>query len=569
MFKVPLPMLSWLKTYNKQIFACDSIAAIIVTVLLIPQSLAYALLAGVPAEMGLYASILPLIFYSIFGTSRTLSVGPVAVVSLMTATAIGEVAATGGDYVSAAIVLAFLSGIMLIIMGLLGFGIVANFLSHPVLTGFITASALIIALSQVKHIFGIDVKGANAWELVDSFCQLSDEISWVSFYFGSGALVLLLLARRYLKSCLRAAGFTTEVTSILSKASPIMVILLAGWWAYSFGLESKGLALVGDIPQGLPSIRLPNFSIELWLDMMIPAFLISIIGYIESISVGKTLAAKRRQRIDSNQEFFGLGAANIASAVSSGIPVTGGFSRSIVNFESGAVTPIASILTAIGVAVVALFLTPYLYFLPKAVLASTIILAVTTLINVSVILKAWRYSKSDFWGLVITFISTLLVGVEIGILSGVLVSIALHLIRSSRPHVAIVGGVPGTEHFRNVLRHSVETTPFIVSLRIDESLYFINASYLESVIHELLSEDRNIQHIVLMCSAVNDIDMSGLEVLEALDERLSEVNITLNLSEVKGPVMDFLEKTEFLQKLNGRVFLTQYQAITELSNFTQ
>ena len=470
----------------------------------------------------------------------------------------------GGDYAGAAIALAMLSGLMLVVMGLLRFGFLANFLSHPVVAGFITASGLIIALSQLKHILGVDAHGENIWDLSVSLVQHWHQVNGVTVAVGVSALVFLLWARKGLKVALVAMGFTSAIASMLAKAGPVLVVIATTLAAYLLGMEGQGVALVGEIPQGLPSLQLPGFSAELWSSLAGPALLISIIGYVESVSVGKTLAAKRRQRIDPNQELVGLGAANVASAVSAGFPVTGGFSRSIVNFDAGAQTPAASIFTALGIAIAAMFMTPYLYFLPKATLAAAIIVAVMSLVDFSAIKQAWRYSKSDFIGLVITITVNLLMGVELGVLSGVVVSITLHLYKTSRPHVAVVGQVPGTEHFRNVLRHDVITHPAIISLRIDQSLYFANAAYLEDSVYALLADNRQVEHIVLMCSAVNEIDMSALEVLEAINERLTELNLSFNLSEVKGPVMDFLKKTEFLEQLNGRIFLTQHQAMKEL-----
>jgi SulP family sulfate permease len=302
----------------------------------------------------------------------------------------------------------------------------------------------------------------------------------------------------------------------------------------------------------------------LWSELAVSALLISIIGFVESVSVGKTLAAKRRQRIDPNQELVALGAANVASAVSAGFPVTGGFSRSVVNFDAGARTPAASILAAGGIALAALFLTPVLFFLPKATLAATIIVAVTSLLDFSVIKRAWLYSWSDFMAVTTTIGATLLLGVELGVLGGILSSVLLHLYKTTRPHIAVVGAVAGTEHFRNVQRHNVITHTNILSLRVDESLYFANASFLEDYVYRFVADNEQLQHVILQCTAVNEIDMSALEALEAINHRLREQGLTLNLSEVKGPVMDALEKTDFLQQLSGKVFLTHHQAVTSL-----
>ena len=560
-----LPALDWAAGYNRGILASDLLAAVIVTIMLIPQSLAYALLAGLPAEMGLYASILPLIAYALFGSSRTLSVGPVAVVSLMTATAVGKVAAVGTiDYATAAVAMAMISGLMLLTMGFLRFGFLANLLSHPVVSGFITASGIIIALSQLRHILGIAGHGDNLLELVSSLAGNLANFNGVTLGTGIAALLFLFWSRTGLKLLLQRLGLTADTATIVAKAGPVLVILATTLASYLADFNGRGVALVGEVPRGLPSLTVPSFDLQLWSELAVSAMLISIIGFVESVSVGKTLAAKRRQRINPNQELIALGAANVASAVSVGFPVTGGFSRSIVNFDAGAKTPGASIMAAVGIGLAALLLTPVLFFLPKATLAATIIVAVTSLLDWQTIKRAWQYSISDFIAVITTITATLLLGVELGVLGGILSSVLLHLYKTTRPHIAIVGGVAGTEHFRNVQRHNVITHSNIVSLRVDESLYFANASFLEDYVYRLIADNDNLEHVILQCTAVNEIDMSALEALEAIDHRLREQGLTLNLSEVKGPVMDALGKCDFLQHLSGKVFLTHHQAVTNL-----
>lgn len=560
-----LPPLEWGRSYNGATFAKDGVAALIVTVMLIPQSLAYALLAGLPAEMGLYASILPLVAYALLGTSRTLSVGPVAVISLMTATAVGEVAAAGSaDYASAAIALAMISGLMLTAMGLLRFGFLANFLSHPVVSGFITASGIIIALSQLRHILGIQGHGETLPTLLGSLLEHLGDWNPVTTITGVACFAFLFWARGGMLPLLRQLGLPPTVAEVAARGAPVLAIVATVAASLLGDFESHGVALVGEVPRGLPAFSTPLFDPELWRDLAIPALLISVIGFVESVSVGKTLAAKRRQRIDANQELVALGASNIAASVSGGFPVTGGFSRSVVNFDAGAETPAASVLAAIGIALAALLLTPALYFLPKATLAATIIVAVTSLLDLNLVQRAWHYSRADFVAVAVTIGVTLLGGVELGVLCGITASIALHLHKTARPHIAVVGGVAGTEHFRNVERHNVITWDNLVSVRVDESLYFANAGYLEDFVYGLIADRPSLQHVILQCTAVNAIDMSALEALEAIDHRLRELGLQLHLSEVKGPVMDALKDTEFLQHLSGRVFLTHHQAVQAL-----
>jgi len=560
-----VPMLTWAKTYNKDTLTSDAVAAIIVTIMLIPQSLAYALLAGLPAEMGLYASILPLVAYAIFGTSRALAVGPVAVVSLMTAAAIGNLGlSTPAEIAIAAGTLAFISGVILAVLGVLRLGFLANFLSHPVIAGFITASGVLIATSQLKHILGIQAGGDNLVELIHSLFENQHATNPITMAIGLITVAFLFWVRKGLKPVLLSFGLKPRLADIMAKAGPVGAVVATTLVVFVFDLENKGVKIVGDVPTGLPPLTLPSFSPSLWGQLFISALLISIIGFVESVSVASTLAAKKRQRIIPDQELVGLGASNIASAISGGYPVTGGFARSVVNFDAGSETPAAGAFTAIGIGLAALLLTPLLYFLPKATLAATIIVAVLSLVDFSILKKTWSYSKVDFAAVFATIVLTLGMGVEVGVSAGVILSVGLFLYKTSKPHVAEVGLVPNTQHFRNINRHNVETHPSVVTLRIDESLYFANASFLQDLVYDRIACDQPIRHIVLMCSAVNEIDMSALESLEAINLRLKDLGIKLHMSEVKGPVMDRLKRSHFLEEMTGKIFLSQYDAYVEL-----
>jgi SulP family sulfate permease len=555
------PPLVWGRSYSRATLTNDLVAAVIVTIMLIPQSLAYALLAGLPAQAGIYASIVPIILYALFGTSRALAVGPVAVVSLMTAAAVGQVAEPGSiGYGAAALSLALLSGLFLLALGLLRLGFIANFLSHPVIAGFITASGVLIATSQLKHILGVPAGGHTLIEMLGALAGHLDAVNWPTVIIGVLATGFLFWVRKGLKPVLRRAGFRPRAADLLAKAGPVAAVAVSTLAVWLLGLEARGVSIVGAVPRGLPPLTMPDLTPDLLGSLLVPAVLISIIGFVESVSVAQTLAAKKRQRIDPDQELIGLGAANLGAAFTGGYPVTGGFSRSVVNFDAGAETPAAGAFTAVGLAIAALALTPLIFFLPKAVLAATIIVAVLNLVDFSVLRKSWGYSRADFAAVLATILLTLGLGVEAGVSTGVIVSLVLHLYKTSRPHVAEVGLVPGTQHFRNVLRHEVETDPALLTLRVDQSLYFANARFLEDLVQDRVAENRNLRHVVLMCSAVNEIDLSALESLEAINERLSAAGITLHLSEVKGPVMDRLRRSHFLDELSGRVFLSQYDA---------
>ncbi|UOA15715.1 MULTISPECIES: SulP family inorganic anion transporter [Sulfitobacter] len=561
-----LPILDWGRRYDRDQFTGDMVAAVIVTIMLIPQSLAYALLAGMPPEAGIYASIAPIVLYAIFGTSRALAVGPVAVVSLMTAAAVGNIAEAGtAGYVTAALTLAFLSGAMLLALGLFRLGFLANFLSHPVIAGFITASGILIAASQLRHILGVEGEGHTLVDILASLWAHLGEVNPITLLLGVTATAFLFWVRGGLKPLLLRIGLGPRMADIGAKTGPVLVIVGTTLAVWAFDLGSRGVAIVGEVPQSLPPLTLPSFSPDLLSQLFIPALLISIIGFVESISVAQTLAAKKRQRIDPDQELIGLGSANLGAAFTGGFPVTGGFSRSVVNFDAGAETPAAGAFTAVGLALAALFLTPLIYFLPKATLAATIIVAVLSLVDFSILKRAWAFSHADFAAVSVTILLTLIFGVEAGVSAGVITSILVHLYKTSRPHMAVVGRVPGTEHFRNVLRHEVETQPHVLSLRVDESLYFPNARFLEDQLARYAADKPELTDVVLMFPAVNEIDLSALESLEAINTRLRDADIRLHLSEVKGPVMDRLKRSHFLDDLTGEVFLSQHEAVCALA----
>lgn len=560
-----LPILDWGRSYTRATFSGDLIAALIVTIMLVPQSLAYALLAGLPPEAGLYASIAPIILYAIFGTSRALAVGPVAVISLLTAATLGNVVEQlGVGYAVAALTLAFLSGLILLAMGLFRLGFLANFLSHPVIAGFITASGIIIAASQLKHILGVDASGHNLFQLLLSLVRNLDAINWITFGLGAGATAFLFWVRKGMKPLLKSIGVSPRMADVATKAGPVAAVVVTTALVWGLGLADQGVRIVGDVPQSLPPLTMPDLSFDVVSALMVPALLISVIGFVESVSVAQTLAAKKRQRIKPDQELIGLGAANLGAAFTGGFPVTGGFSRSVVNFDAGAETPAAGAFTAIGLAIAALALTPLIYFLPQATLAATIIVAVLGLVDFGILKRSWSYSKADFFAVAATILLTLGMGVEVGVTAGVVLSIFLHLYKTTKPHIAEVGLVPGTQHFRNINRHQVETLDHVLTFRIDESLYFANARFLEDYIYDRVAGQTSLKHVILMCSAVNEVDLSALESLEAINERLGAMDMQLHLSEVKGPVMDRLQREHFMGDLTGRVFLSQYDAFQAL-----
>jgi sulfate permease, SulP family len=563
MLRTYLPILEWGASYNSKILVNDLVVALIVSIMLIPQSLAYAQLAGLPPEIGLYASMAPLILYAIFGTSRSLSVGPVAVTSLMTLAAVAPIAAQGTpEYLAAAMALALLTGLILIILGFLRLGFLSNFMSFPVMAGLGTAVGLQIAAGQLTPVLGIPSKGGTFLSQVISLVKNSGQINIYTAAIGVPVVIFLLLVRKNLAELLTRVGMSKGLAGIIAKMGPVIAIIITILIVSGLGLDKQGVKIVGAVPAGLPSLALPPFDLTLWSQLLTPAALIAIIGYVASISVAQTLAAKKRQHVDPNQELIALGAANIGASLSGGFPVAGGFSRSIVNFEAGAETPAAGAFTAVGIALVALFLTPLLFFLPSATLGATIFVAVLSMVNFKVVLKTYAYSPTDAIAMAMTIILTLTLGVIAGLIAGIGISLMMYLYRTSRPHVAIVGQIPGTQHFRNIERHEVVTSAQIVSIRIDESLYFPNAKFLETKVSEVVAANREIRHFILNCSAVNSIDASGLESLKAINQRLKDTGIAFHLSEVKGPIMDGLKKTKFFQDMEGRIHFTHFDAVS-------
>ena len=561
-----LPAMAWIKEYSTDKLQADTMASLIATILLIPQSMGYALLAGLPAVAGLYAGIIPSILYSLFGTSRTLAVGPVAITSMMTATILAPFAIAGSEhYVAIAIMLAFLSGVFLILMSLLKMGFLSNLLSHPVISGFISASAILIAVGQFKHLIGVQAQGNNLIELGQSMILHINDINLPTVILSVISVVSLLLFKRHLTPMLSKLGLSPSTSSMLGKSGPVIVVIATTSCVGALSLDSLGIKIVGDINNHLPVIPVEYFTLENMIDLLPGAFLISIVGFVGSVSVAQSFAAKRKQNINPNQELVGLGLANLGAAFSGSFPVTGGFSRSVVNVSAGAITPMAGILTGLLMLFTLLFLTPLFYYLPTAVLASCIITSILQLIDVKEFFRLYQFSKQEALGLLATFVVVLFVSMETGIIVGVSLSLLFFLWHTSHPHIAVVGRLPGTEHFRNVKRFDVETTPHVITVRIDENLFFANARVLEDYVLTLVSEHTDIKHLILMCNAVNMIDASALASLEAIDDRLKSAGVTLHFSEIKGPVMDKLAGSNLIQQLRGNVFITQHQAINTLT----
>jgi SulP family sulfate permease len=564
-----LPILDWGLNYRSEDLVGDLMAGTIVAIVLIPQGMAYAMLAGLPPQVGLYASMVPMVLYTIFGTSRALSVGPVAIDSLLVAVGLAPFAALGSpDYIALALLLAFMVGLIEISMGLLRLGFVVNFLSYAVILGFTNAAVLVIGASQFKHLLGVRIPQSEGFaDTVHNLIKAAPGTNGVTLGLGLASIAGLLFFSNVLPKLLKLRGVPTGWITPLSRSGPLVVVGGSIVLVAALGLHDRfGVAVVGDIPRGLPSLSAPPFSMAQAQALLPTAFVISFVAFMESISVAKSLASKRRQRIDPNQELLGLGAANLGAAWPGGDPITGGVSRSVVNFTAGANTGLSALVTASLIALVVAFFTPLLYSLPLATLAAVIFVAVSKLLDFQSLQRLWQVARMDAVTAVITFWAVLLIDIQTGILVGLAASIAFYLWRTSRPHMAEVGRVGNTEHFRNIKRHEVQTDESVLAIRIDESLYFANTKYLEDYLMQAVANHPKAHTLLLISAAINHIDGSALDTLETLIDGLREAGITVYFSEIKGPVMDQLQRAGFIDRIGGpdRVFLSTHQAMQTL-----
>jgi SulP family sulfate permease len=553
---------TWWRADQRRHWAGDAVAGAVVTVLVIPQSLAYAMLAGLPPTMGLYASVWPVLAYAFLGSSQVLAVGPVAVTSLMTASALLPLAvAASPEYVALAMGLALLSGLMLTLAGVLRLGFLAYFLSQPVISGFVSGVAILIAIGQLPGILGITVEGRGVAQTLLGVWQQVQHIHVPTAALGLGAVGVLWWARSHLARAWGRWFGAPEVGAWMARMAPLVVVLAATLIVLATGgAQALGVAVVGPIEPGLPQWQGVFLDSGQWLSLCLPALLIALIGFVESVSLAQAYALQRQQRLAPNRELLGLGVANVFSGFTGGYSVAGGFSRTVINASAGAQTPMASVVAALLMAGVMLGFSQAFEVLPVAVLSASILVSVLTLFDVQTLRHAWRYDQADAWSWVATFAGVLVAGVEIGIGMGVVLSLGVLVWRSSRPHMAVVGRIAGTEHFRNIERHRVETLPGLIALRVDESLFFANAAALEEKVGDLLSQHSDTRCLLLILSAVNRIDTTALIMLDELERSLALKGVQLWLAEVKGPVMDRLGSTDLGQRLASRIYLSTNEA---------
>lgn len=551
MLRKLLPITAWLPAYQQKDLKGDLSAGLTVGVMLIPQGMAYAMIAGMPPIYGLYAATIPLFIYALMGTSRQLAVGPVAMVSLLTATGVGAMAAAGTDqYIALVILLALMVGLIQLLLGIFRLGFLVNFLSHPVISGFTSAAAIVIGLSQLKHLLGINMpKGEHLHEILMGAWAHIGETNPLALGIGLGAIVLIQLVKKW------------------NKAIPgsLVVVVLGILLVWGLGLHEQGLKIVGKVPGGLPGFGLPDINFTTIQSLLPIALAISLVSFMESIAVAKAMQSRHRNyKLDANQELIALGSANIGGAFFQSFPVTGGFSRTAVNDQAGARTGLATIISAVLVVITLLFLTPLFELLPNAVLAAIIMVAVYGLIDYKEAQHLWYSNRSDFTMWLVTFIATLFIGIEQGIGLGVILSLALMIFRTTRPHIAVLGRVPGSDFYRNVERfNNLEQRPDILIMRFDAQLYFANVNYFRDAIDELVSKKGEaLRAIVINAESINNLDSSGVHALEEIIDQYRTLGIQVYFVSVKGPVRDAMAKGHLIEKIGEQnFFMSNQQAV--------
>lgn len=549
------PAIQWLKHYQYNSFKADLIAALIVLAMLVPQGMAYAMLAGLPPVMGIYASILPMIIYAFTGSSTTLSIGPVAIISMMVFATLNPIFPVASEaYIEAACLLAILVGIISFILGIFRFGFLIQLISHPVIQSFIIASALLIALGQLKFLLDIPIKANNIPEFILSLVQNIHQLSFLSISFSLAAISMLILLPKVVPN------------SFIAKTTPLLLVISSIVMVYLTSLDQHGLKTVGVIPTGLPNFHFPIWDFALVQKLLPSAFMIAMISFVESLAIAQATALQKRDDLNSNQELIALGLANIAAGINSGFAVSGSLSRTVVNADAGAKTPMAGVLSSLFMIAISLYFTGLFQNLPLTVLAATIFVSIWKLVIFTPFYETWKYSRADGLAMIATFLGVTCIDISTGLIIGIVLTFILLLWRISRPHIAVIGLIEGTQHFRNVSRYDVVTIPTIASFRVDENLSFLNAHVLKGYIITELSHNKAVKHVVINCSSISNIDLSALEMLEELNRELLILDIKLHLSEIKSPVMDRLVDSKLIKELTGQIFLSHYQAIQYLSS---
>jgi SulP family sulfate permease len=548
----------WVMHYPRQHLQSDLLAGIVTCVLVLPQNLAYALLAGLPPQAGLLVSIFPVIAYALWGSSMTQAVGPVAVTAIVTFSVLSPLAVPfTPEYATLAATLALLSGLLVWAFGALKLGFLSDLLSRPVISGFISGSAVLIVMSQLKLMLGIEVHGKDSWQLFLATLKGLPHWQPATTVIGVSALLALMFFRYGLGALLRRLGLSGSSADFVVRLMPLVVVITATVIVVAFDLDTQhGVAVIGAINGSLAGFMFfvpPVDSLSL---LTIPTLIVAFIGTVQNIGMAQALAVRRRERIDANQELIGLGVSNVVAAFYGGMPVGGGISRTAVNVSAGAQTPLSSVIASLSMLVILLVGTAGFTRLPLAVLAASIMVAAVSMVDVAALRRAWAYDRADAFALLGTATGVIVIGLQWGIGLGIGLSLATLLYRASQPHIAIMGRIVGTEHFRNVERHGVETIPGVLFFRVDESFFFGNLRSIEARLSYEINHFDPIHDVVLVMSAVNRVDTTALEALTEIADDLSKRIIRLHLAEVKGPVQDRMAKTPFWESLNGRIYLS-------------
>ena len=545
-----IPSVSWFKNYQRSWIAGDLSAGLTVGVMLIPQGMAYAMIAGLPPIYGLYASTVPLIIYALLGTSRQLAVGPVAMVSLLTAAGVGVIAETGSEtFIELAIVLALMVGLIQFLLGVFRLGFLVNFLSHPVISGFTSAAAILIGLSQIKHLVGIDLpRSHHVHEILMHLFNRIGEIHFPTLLVGVGGILIILLSRRIHRSI---------PGQLLSVLFGILVITI-------FGLDQTGVKVLGEVPKGIPAFKIPDWNTDQIILLIPTSLAIALVSFMESIAVAKAIQSKHGDyKVVPNQELRALGLANIFGSFFQSFTVTGGFSRTAVNDQAGAKSGLASLISAGLIIITLLFLTQLFYSLPQAILASVILVAVSGLVDFKEAFYLWRVNREDFAMLIVTFFATLFMGIELGVLIGVVLSLSMVIYRTSIPHVASLGKVPGTSLYRNLSRFSnLEEREDLLIVRFDAQLYFANLNYFKDTIETLAQKKgESLKYILIDAESINHIDSSALHQIEKMIEEYRQKNIQVFFAAVKGPVRDAMARGGIIDKIGENHFFMDNQSV--------
>lgn len=560
MLKRYFPIFQWLPNYKKTNLSGDISAGLIVGIMLIPQGMAYAMIAGLPPVFGLYASLIPQIVYAIMGTSRQLAVGPVAMDSLLVASGLGALAISGIDeYIAMAIFLALFMGAIQLALGLLRMGFLVSFLSKPVISGFTSAAAIIIGLSQLKHLLGTTIESSNQVHILiaNAFSSIM-ETNLIALAIGIGAIVIIKTIKKVNKKI--PAALVVVVVGVLT--------------VYVLGLHENGVKIVGEVPEGLPSFQVPSIDYARISELVPIALTLALIAFMEAISVAKAVEEKHDDyEVDPNQELIALGTSNILGSFFQSYPTTGGFSRTAVNDQGGAKTGVAPLISALVVGLTLLFLTPLFYYLPNAVLAAIIMVAVFGLIDFKYPMQLFKTRKDEFVLLLITFVVTLTVGIKDGILMGVLLSLLLLVYRTSRPHIAILGRIKGSNYFKNVLRFNEDTEVFddFLIIRFDAQLFFGNKDYFKKELQRhIKTKGETLKHIILNAEAINYIDSSAVHMLRQVIDELKRKNIQLIIAGAIGPTRDILYSSGLISDIGKEnLFVRTNDAFEHCKSFSK